>query len=99
MQLGISHTSYRRGYFMSSEEQDVELAKILLKFKRSEQRLAVLKHKASEIATDLSMCASQLRERPESIDFNGDGLALKDYKNIGGLVQDIKSTVTELQSL
>jgi hypothetical protein len=84
---------------MSSEEQDVELGKILLKFKRSEQRLAVLKHKASEIATDLNVCASQLRDSPENIHFSDDGLALKDYKNIGDLVQDIKSTVAELQNL
>lgn len=84
---------------MSADQQRTEKALLLLDFQEAKERLAVLRHKADEIAGELEAAAKLLKECPETVEFHGDRLVLKGYMNFGKLVEDIKKTIADLQRL
>src|SRR5258707_7140236 len=95
----LEKRSFRKGYFMSAQEQRVQMALLLLDHNETKERLALLRYKAGEIAGALEGVVKSLKECPEDIELHEDGLVLKNYMNFGALVEDFKKTITELQKL
>lgn len=85
---------------MSAEEQRAAKAEALLQFREAKERFALLKNKAHKLAVEFEGMARVLKDRPETIDFpEKDAQIWKNYKGLGALVDDIKTTRTELQRL
>jgi hypothetical protein len=91
--------AYREGYFMSAEDQRTAKALLLLKRSETGERLALLKYKAGEIGDMLEAVSKQLKSNPEEVEFHDDGLILAEYKKLGILVRDIKTTIAKLQEI
>jgi hypothetical protein len=83
---------------MSAEEQEKK-ARAPLEFIDARHKYALLRHKADTAARGLEAFARILRDRPETIAFEGDDAALKNYMGLGELVDDIQKVGEELQRL
>lgn len=93
------YTPYREGYFMTAADEKAAKAMALFDYTEAKQRLALLKHQAEDIAKAFEGGAKLLRTRPEDFGFDGDDAPFKDYRKLGVLVEDIKTTQAELQRL
>jgi hypothetical protein len=92
-------TPYREGYFMDAEEQRAAKAAAWLEYNEAKDRRALLVNEAEKLAKEFEGVARLLRERPETITFDGDAVLMKNYNRFGALVEDLKTTKTELQRL
>jgi hypothetical protein len=92
-------TPYREGYFMNAEEQKTAKATAWLDYAEAKERRALLENEAEKLAKNFESVAKLLRERPETITFDGDAATMKNYNRFGALVEDMKAIRTELQRL
>jgi hypothetical protein len=99
MKIDVYHTPYREGYFMSAEDQRAAKADLILKYSELKERYALLKRDTDSIANALERGAKVLKEHPERWEFDGDDAPLKEYKNLGVLIEDVKNTRQEMQNL
>ncbi|MGC1685679.1 MAG: hypothetical protein WA734_08680 [Candidatus Acidiferrales bacterium] len=83
---------------MSAEDQEKK-ARAPLEFIDARHKYALLRHKGETVARALEGFARILRDRPETIAFDGDDAALRNYKGLGDLVNDIQKTGEDLQRL
>jgi hypothetical protein len=83
---------------MSAEDHEKRL-RAPLDFIHARHKYALLRHKADTVARALEAFARILRDRPETIAFDGDDAALKSYKGLGDLVDNIQKTGEDLQRL
>jgi hypothetical protein len=96
----FGHTPYREGYFMTIQDEDAAKAKVHYDFSRARQRYILLRHEAEQIAKELEAVADLLKKRPETITFgSAEAILMKDYRGMGKLVEDLKSTRSEVQGL
>ena len=70
-----------------------------LEYIDARQKYTFLRHEAETVAKGLEALARILRDRPETITFEGDDGALKNYLGLGALVDDIQKTGEELRRL
>jgi hypothetical protein len=84
---------------MSADEQRTAEALLRMEHDETRKRLALLKHRASEIAADLETIAKTLKKNPEDLEFHSNGLVLAEYEGLGVLVSDIKTTIAKLQEI
>jgi len=84
---------------MNAEEQKVAKAAAWLEFTEAKERRALLENEAEKLAKHFDALAELIRKRPETITFEGDAEAFRDYKRLSALVEDLKTTRTELQRL
>src|SRR6202050_2115709 len=90
------HTRRWRGAVMSAEDQEKK-ARAPLEFIDARHRYALLRHKAETVARAFEGFARILRDRPETIAFDGDDAALRNYKGLGELVNDVQQAGEDLQ--
>lgn len=92
--------SYRKGYFMTLDDEKAAKAAALLDYTEAKQRYALLKNQVEKIAQSLEAGVKMLRDRPEIISFSGaDAAVLKSYMGMESLVDDLKKTRADLQRL
>lgn len=81
---------------MTAEDQKAAMANVILAFVEQKERYSLLKNEIDSIANALERGAKLLKEHPESWSFDGDDLPLKDYRGLGKLVEDVKTTQNEI---
>jgi hypothetical protein len=83
---------------MSVEEEEKK-ARAPLEFIEARHKYVLLRHKADAVAKGLEAMARIVRDRPETIAFERDDAALKNYMGLGAIVDDIQKTGEDLQRL
>lgn len=86
---------------MSADEQEAAKAKVHFDYTRTKQRYDLLRNEAVKISKDFDGWSKALKDKPETITFNGnqDAPLFKDYKGLGKLVDDLKTTRDEARRL
>jgi chromosome segregation ATPase len=89
---------YRKGYFMSHEEERAAKGALIMEFLEAKNRLGSLRHAADKVAGELEGIAKSLRDKPETLTFNSNVLE-KHNAEIGRILADIQTTDKELRLL
>jgi hypothetical protein len=84
---------------MNTEDQEAAKFKIVGQFAVTAERYALLKNDSDQIANALEVGAKNLEKHPENWSFDGDSAPLRDYRDLGKLVDDIKATHDEILRL
>ena len=74
-----------------SVEDEEKKARAPLEYIDARHRYVLLRHKADAVAKGLEAVARIVRDRPETIAFEGDDAALKNYIGLGAIVYDIQN--------
>jgi len=89
---------YRKGYFVSEQEERAAKAAALLQYEEQRQRIAVLETEANNIAKVLEGTATQLKNRPETFSFDALQLSTASER-IAALIADLKATHVDVTRL
>lgn len=89
---------YRKGYFMSQQEEQAAKGAVLLQFEEAKHRHALLKIKATEKGKTLESLGKQLQTVPETLTFDS-AVLIKLNDEIGKILTDLKTTRDEAQRL
>jgi hypothetical protein len=89
---------YRKGYFMSEQDEQAAKGKLLLEFEEAKHRYALLKIEAGRLAKSLEGLANSLKTTPEALTFDA-GVLVKLNAEIGKVIADIKTTWKEAVNL
>jgi hypothetical protein len=90
--------SYRKGYFMSAEQERAAKGDLLLEYQETKHRLGPLRAAADKLAVKLENMAKQLRTEPRMMTF--DASMLPGYSaELEKILTDIKTTHAEFQRL
>jgi len=93
------YPAYREGYYMSTDQQRIDRALVLLNFNETKERLALLKNKSQELAKEFEETARKLKNSPENYYVNTDPEITKYYQELRALTDDIRKTIEEKQRL
>jgi hypothetical protein len=84
---------------MNVDEQKAAKGAALLEYTEAKERRTLLENETEKLAKHFESLAVLLRQRPAIVFGDADALLLKDYKRFAALVEDLKTTRTELQRL
>ena len=90
--------SYRKGYFMSIEQEQAAKGQLLLEYQEAKYRIGPLRAAADKLAVTFEHIAKQLRAAPEHITFNA-AVLINANAELGTLIDDLRATSAEIQRL
>ena len=89
---------YRKGYFMTIQDERAAKANALLEYEEQRQRFALLKNEAEKFAKQFENVAGKLRNSPELLSPDVQTIA-SDNQRLIQLIADIKTTRDEVNRL
>jgi predicted trehalose synthase len=87
------------GYFMSDEQQDAVIGRVLRELKEAKQKLARLRAEADRIGQALGRIGQTLVSNPQSLVFASGSINVPTHEELASLTNDIRNTMQEVDRL
>ena len=87
----LRYTTACEGYFMSEQDKDAQVGRLMREHKQNHEELARLQIEAAKIGKKLSEIGEGLTNHPEGVHFNNEGIDTRFTQHCGFLPADLDS--------